>query len=156
MKPDEARCWRDEGRRQLSIAWKSRSVPLLTAYHRPVACVYSGHLLRFSDLREHFVPLSTLFSLSRMSVRNVVSPARLPPTFTSLYRLFLRATSASFLHQARSTRQLRRLWRPVFDGAACVLVKSQSEHPGSLERQKLEEWLRTWDSRSTRLFEQSS
>lgn len=59
----------------------------------------------------------------------------LHPSFTSLYRLFLRTVSASVLHQPRAVADLRALWRPVFKDAA---------------KQHNPEWLKTWDKRADR------
>ncbi|KAL5483031.1 hypothetical protein ACEPAI_8260 [Sanghuangporus weigelae] len=42
----------------------------------------------------------------------------LPAQFTALYRLFLRATSATVLHHGTSMRTLRMLYRPTFEAAA--------------------------------------
>ncbi|KAL5512493.1 hypothetical protein ACEPAG_3146 [Sanghuangporus baumii] len=42
----------------------------------------------------------------------------LPAQFTALYRLFLRATSATVLHHRTSMRTLRMLYRPTFEAAA--------------------------------------
>lgn len=79
-----------------------------------------------------------------------ISPrSSLPQSFTSLYRLFLRATSASVLHQSRSTRSLRRLWRPTFKYAGNVIHRLQSETLGTPERARMESWLKVWDTRST-------
>ena len=72
---------------------------------------------------------------------------KLPPTFTSLYRLFLRTTSAAVLHHPNSKRNLRRLWRPIFNTAASVIDQIQQDSP---ERQKLEHWFRIWNTRSTK------
>jgi len=85
-----------------------------------------------------------LWRFPSMSLQNV---ARLPPTFISLYRLFLRAISASVLHQSGAKRDLRRLWRPTFVGAAEVVHRLQSYSQESTERAKLEAWLELWNTR---------
>lgn len=72
----------------------------------------------------------------------------LPPSFTSLYRLFLRASSASVLHQNASRKQLRRLFRPVFDAAARVVGDLQSNQLSRSERMNLEHFLNTFNQRS--------
>lgn len=73
----------------------------------------------------------------------------LPPSLTSLYRIFLRTISASVLHQPRSTRSIRYLYRPEFEAAANVIHKLQAETLDSNERVKLESWLKVWNTRST-------
>ena len=76
-----------------------------------------------------------------------MAESRLPATFTSLYRLFLRASSASVLHHTVATRNLRRLWRPTFDGAATV-AKRLHVSQDVTERSRLRDWLNTWEKRS--------
>jgi len=78
---------------------------------------------------------------------SVVVQSQLPPTFSSLFRLFLRATSASVLHNSRSTRNLRRVWRPTFNAAAKVVHRLQSVQLESGERERLQDWLKVWDTR---------
>ncbi|KAM6494008.1 hypothetical protein JOM56_010369 [Amanita muscaria] len=60
---------------------------------------------------------------------------RLVSEFTSLYRLFLRTVSASVLHHPQATRNLRRLWRPVFEAGARV------------QQSPCDSWLKLWNSR---------
>jgi hypothetical protein len=74
---------------------------------------------------------------------------RLPPSFTSLYRLFLRASSASVLHQNAARKQLRRLFRPVFDAAARVVGDLQSNQLSRSERTRREHFLNIFQQRST-------
>lgn len=76
----------------------------------------------------------------------------LPPSLTSLYRIFLRTISASVLHQSRSTRTIRRLYRPEFEAAANVARKLQVEKLKSAERVKLESWLEVWNARSAKNY----
>lgn len=66
----------------------------------------------------------------------------LPPSFTSLYRLTLRALSASVSHESRRVRQLRALWRPVFDGHARLLhrLEKAEEPEGDRLRRQTELW----------------
>ncbi|KAJ7503192.1 hypothetical protein B0H11DRAFT_1988210 [Mycena galericulata] len=71
----------------------------------------------------------------------------LPPSFTSLYRLFLRTAAASVLHQARATKALRKLWRPPFEDAAYVTARLQNDSLSSTNRNDLEVWLRAWHLR---------
>lgn len=73
---------------------------------------------------------------------------QLPPTFRSLYRLVLRATSASVLHHTAATRSLRALWKPTFHGATDVIRRLQSGAADVAEQQKLENWLMIWERRS--------
>ncbi|KIM82415.1 hypothetical protein PILCRDRAFT_70613 [Piloderma croceum F 1598] len=82
-----------------------------------------------------------------MGADNVALRAQLPPHFTSFYRLFLRATSAAVLHHSRSTRALRRVWRPTFHGAAEVIHRLQSCSRESPKRKELESWLKLWNAR---------
>jgi len=65
-------------------------------------------------------------------------PARkLPPSFTSLYRLFLRTSSAAVLHHEAATRYVRTLWKPTFREAALVVHKLQSPTLGASEKEIL-------------------
>ncbi|KAF9059774.1 hypothetical protein BDP27DRAFT_1238110 [Rhodocollybia butyracea] len=68
----------------------------------------------------------------------------LPPSFTSLYRLFLRTSSTSVLHQSLATRNLRSLWRPVFADAAQVITRLKNSQTSS-DRETLENWLKNWE-----------
>lgn len=70
---------------------------------------------------------------------------KLPPSFTSLYRLFLRASSAAVLHHRAATRNIRTLWKPTFRDAAVVTRKLQSPTLGSSEKEQLERWCRQWE-----------
>jgi hypothetical protein len=83
--------------------------------------------------------------LSEISAAMVL---RLPPTFTSLYRLLLRATSASVLHHTSATRGLRQLWRPTFREASKVFRRLNDESCEKTEREKSLEWLRVWERQS--------
>jgi hypothetical protein len=74
--------------------------------------------------------------------------SRLPSTFTGLYRLFLRMSSASVLHQRQAKKNLRKLWRPVFDDAAVVINKLQNDSVNTTERDALGNWLKVWEARS--------
>ncbi|KAJ7251143.1 hypothetical protein B0H12DRAFT_1018698 [Mycena haematopus] len=71
----------------------------------------------------------------------------LPSDFTGLYRLFLRTSSASVLHQNKSTKALRRLWRPAFEDAARVTNRLQDNSLSASRRNELEVWLQTWHLR---------
>lgn len=86
----------------------------------------------------------------RMKLQNASKLGTLPSNFTSLYRLFLRTTSAAVLHHPKSTRNLRRIWRPTFNAAASVIYQIRHERRDSLERQKLEHWFGIWNTRSTK------
>ncbi|KAH7921026.1 hypothetical protein BV22DRAFT_1020178 [Leucogyrophana mollusca] len=72
---------------------------------------------------------------------------RLPPSFTSLYRLLLRASSASVLQKPSATRSLRALWRPTFEHAAQVICALQHNTENPTERDKLRTWLDIWERR---------
>jgi hypothetical protein len=73
---------------------------------------------------------------------------KLPPSFTSSYRLFLRASSASVLHHRTATRHVRTLWKPTFREAAVVIRKLQSPTLGTSEREQLEKWRCLWEHSS--------
>ncbi len=70
---------------------------------------------------------------------------KLPPSFTSLYRLFLRVSSASVLHHRAATRYVRTLWKPTFREAAVVIHELQSPTLGISEKEKLERWRSLWE-----------
>jgi len=74
--------------------------------------------------------------------------SRLPATFTSLYRLFLRICSASVLHHKPATRNLRQLWRPTFTTAAKVTRELQAGPQDANTRKLKEDWLTAWEQRS--------
>ncbi|PCH35723.1 hypothetical protein WOLCODRAFT_140046 [Wolfiporia cocos MD-104 SS10] len=71
---------------------------------------------------------------------------RLPPSFTSLYRLFLRTSAVSVLGHRPAFRQLRILWRPCFESAAQVLHRVQRTS-GDQERERLQRWYNVWEAR---------
>ncbi|KAJ7033407.1 hypothetical protein C8F04DRAFT_957651 [Mycena alexandri] len=73
--------------------------------------------------------------------------APLPSHFTSLYRLFLRTSSASVLHQRKASPTVRKLWRPAFEDAAKVTTELQSTSLSPVRRYDLELWLQTWHRR---------
>ncbi|KAI0733718.1 hypothetical protein C8Q72DRAFT_810367, partial [Fomitopsis betulina] len=75
------------------------------------------------------------------------STTRLPADFTSLYRLFLRATGASVLNKAYPTQRLRRLWRPSFESAARVVHRLQGASLEEGERGYLRKWYSVWETR---------
>ncbi|SJL04784.1 uncharacterized protein ARMOST_08154 [Armillaria ostoyae] len=73
---------------------------------------------------------------------------RLPASFTSLYRLFLRTSSASVLHHTLASRNLRHLWRSTFHDAAKVIHHLQREPPlPPAVKEELESWLSIWNDR---------
>lgn len=72
----------------------------------------------------------------------------LPSTFKALYRLVLRASSASVLHQPTAKRNLFKLWRPTFDEAAQVIRNLQSHELNLVERREHEELLASLQRRS--------
>ncbi|KAI0333333.1 hypothetical protein GY45DRAFT_1272526 [Cubamyces sp. BRFM 1775] len=71
----------------------------------------------------------------------------LPPSFRSLYRLFLRATSASVLAHPKATNRLRRLWRPIFDEAARVIRQIDDDRLPASQRNSLVRWYMRWERR---------
>lgn len=76
-----------------------------------------------------------------------MDPSRpLPPAFKSVYRLFLRATSASVLHKTWAVKSLRKLWKPIFVTAA-VNVKKLESPEYSAEHENLRRWMLMWESR---------
>ena len=74
-----------------------------------------------------------------------VPPHRLPPSFTSVYRLLLRASSAAVLHHKSATRYVRTLWKPTFREAATVTLRLQNPTLGAAEKAQLEKWLGLWE-----------
>jgi hypothetical protein len=74
----------------------------------------------------------------------------LPPSFTSLYRLFLRASSAAVLHHRAATRYIRPLWKPTFREAAVVIRRVQNPSLVSSEKAQLERWLCLWEQSGER------
>ena len=93
------------------------------------------------------LPFSLSSSSQPMSPTTI--PARkLPPSFTSLYRLFLRTSSAAVLHHGAATRHVRTLWKPTFREAAVVVHKLQSPTLGTSEKEQLEKWHSRWESSS--------
>lgn len=75
--------------------------------------------------------------------------ATLPFTFTGVYRLFLRATSASVLHHNVAKKQLRSLWRPHFREAAKILHTLQDRKLSAYERTRREGWMVKWENGGT-------
>lgn len=75
---------------------------------------------------------------------------RLPATFRSVYRLFLRTSSATVLHHKQARRSLRERWRPVFDAGAKVIYELQDKPDDASDTwvREREEWLKNWDERS--------
>lgn len=85
------------------------------------------------------------FLVSDQSLRVMGTAPRLPPSFTSSYRLFLRASSASVLHHRVGTRYIRALWKPTFREAAAVIHKLQSPTLEISEKEQLEKWRCLWE-----------
>ncbi|EGO00811.1 hypothetical protein SERLA73DRAFT_178752 [Serpula lacrymans var. lacrymans S7.3] len=71
----------------------------------------------------------------------------LPRSFISLYRLFLRTAGAAVLQHPGATSNIRRLWRPTFEGAAQVTRQLQCNSVTARERENLERWLADWENR---------
>ncbi len=76
----------------------------------------------------------------------------LPSRLTSLYRLTLRAASASVKHHAGATRNLRALYRPVFEDAAKVAKDLVWSTERSEELEGKERWFVEWEKRSELLL----
>ncbi|EIW54015.1 uncharacterized protein TRAVEDRAFT_153968 [Trametes versicolor FP-101664 SS1] len=74
-------------------------------------------------------------------------PSPLPPTFRSLYRLFLRATAASVLAHPDATSRLRKSWRAVFDHAANAVRQMEDARLSADQRDSLTHWYVQWESR---------
>lgn len=80
------------------------------------------------------------------SIMGAAIPAhKLPSSFTSLYRLFLRASSTAVLHHRAATRHARTLWKPTFREAAVVIHRLQSPTLEISEKEKLEKWRCLWE-----------
>lgn len=71
------------------------------------------------------------------------------PKLTSLYQIFLRATSASVLHNSLATN-LRRLYRPTFEATTKTVKKVENSIPE--DSAHLKKWLAEFDYRSERRF----
>ena len=72
----------------------------------------------------------------------------LPPSFSSLYRVLLRTSSAAVLHHESATRYVRALWKPPFREAATIVHRLQNPTLGTAEKAQLERWLFLWESSS--------
>jgi len=71
---------------------------------------------------------------------------RISPQLASLYRLFLRGTSVAVLNSNSAKKDIRILYRPIFEEAAQTEVRlSQESNPRA--RLHLEKWLRAWNKR---------
>ncbi|THH09633.1 hypothetical protein EW145_g1866 [Phellinidium pouzarii] len=77
----------------------------------------------------------------------------IPPEFTSLYRLFLRATSAAVQHHGARTKSLRHLYRPSFEAAASLTKRLGSLDSGSEEARNMNRWLVEFDKRINHTLE---
>lgn len=83
---------------------------------------------------------------------------RLPASFTSLYRLFLRTASASVLHHKTARLNLITRWRPIFNAAAKVTKELEYSNPqdssssNSTWRQERIDWLKIWNERGRFFF----
>ncbi|RDX40419.1 hypothetical protein OH76DRAFT_338361 [Lentinus brumalis] len=89
-------------------------------------------------------------SYVRTQFRSYAASSRsdpLPPSFLSLYRLFLRSTAASVLSQPKATAVLRQTWRPVFSQAAAVMRHLESGDAPPEQRRALTNWLTEWEKR---------
>ncbi|CAE6466516.1 unnamed protein product [Rhizoctonia solani] len=85
------------------------------------------------------------FSITQLSPFDTVQSSRqqtssLSPEVRSLYRIFLRATSASVLHHSTATRCLRTRYRPVFEHYVGL-------HQAQATKKRLAGVIREWDER---------
>jgi len=88
------------------------------------------------------------FSSALFSYQLMTSASVLPGTLRSVYRLFLRASSASVLHHRVACANLRRLLRPTFDAAADVSRQIQVTPPQNVKHEaELRAWLDCWEKR---------
>ncbi|KZO94464.1 hypothetical protein CALVIDRAFT_538920 [Calocera viscosa TUFC12733] len=72
----------------------------------------------------------------------------LPARFTSLYRITLRATTASVRHNVAATRNIRALYKPEFEEAAKVVKELESQAGPDEAKEK---WYAEWEERSMSL-----
>ncbi|KAI8978224.1 hypothetical protein BD414DRAFT_421979 [Trametes punicea] len=86
------------------------------------------------------------YSSSHVPAKLVYTPPLLP-SFRSLYRLFLRATSASVLAHPDATATLRKLWRPVFDEAVRAIRRIDDDSTPASRREILTRWYYRWERR---------
>ncbi|KAI0629710.1 hypothetical protein C8Q77DRAFT_303951 [Trametes polyzona] len=107
-----------------------RSLPRIT--YTPRAFCLRRHTHSGSESSTHDVP-------------SAQTP--LPSTFRSLYRLFLRAASASVLAHPKATADLRKLWRPVFDNAAKTIRQLEGERLPNDRHDVLTHWYLRWEER---------
>lgn len=78
----------------------------------------------------------------------MVHQGRLPASFTSLYRLFLRTASAAVLHHRSARINLITRWRPAFDAAAKVTKELEHNSLNSSRwKQERIDWLTIWNER---------
>ncbi|KAI0692407.1 hypothetical protein C8T65DRAFT_711378 [Cerioporus squamosus] len=85
--------------------------------------------------------------LAHSGTRELSVRAPLPPTFLSLYRLFLRSTAASVLSEPEATSVLRKAWRPAFSQAAMVMRQLERDDVLPEHRRALTHWLTEWEKR---------
>ncbi|GLB37963.1 hypothetical protein LshimejAT787_0410140 [Lyophyllum shimeji] len=76
-----------------------------------------------------------------------MSSSRLPASLTSLYRLCLRASSASVLHHRVASANLRRLLRSTFDAAADVTRQLEKSPSNTDDQAQSKAWLDTFERR---------
>lgn len=89
---------------------------------------------------------STLSAASYWKVQVWFSMDRLNPKFAFMYRLFLRASSASVLHNGLATRKLRKLFRPMVEAVATTVSKMEGTAPE--DSVHLMKWMDEFDNRS--------
>ena len=124
------------------------------------SCPSTCRAQRYTDTRSR-LHLPTQTSLNRCrsygtsqngdSEAHPLSP--LPPHFFSLYRLFLRSTTASVLSHTEATSTLRSIWRPVFVQAATVMRQLERDRPSAEQREALTHWLTQWETRGLSTYD---
>ncbi|KAH9910990.1 uncharacterized protein BXZ73DRAFT_108311 [Epithele typhae] len=122
-------------------------VVALGAAPLPVSLPGLGTRLRLSAVRA--------INVHAPSANHHASPSeaswRLPATFFCLYRLFLRTAAASVLHDRKTKKQLRRIYRPMFTEAGRRMHELQDERLGRElgpgERAARVAWLAEWEER---------
>ncbi|KAI0087100.1 hypothetical protein BDY19DRAFT_893492 [Irpex rosettiformis] len=76
----------------------------------------------------------------------MLSEQALSAEFKSVYRLFLRGTASATPQSTRSTKILRRHWRPIFEEAAMKMTRLNDPNCHA-EHAELSTWMRVWDKK---------
>ena len=130
--------------RLMRIGYWSRGRQLRKSSSNRGQCRQLGSLAPFSRDFESLAAVADGFTRAALSSWTAMS---LTSEFTSTYRLFLRACSASVLHKGPSKLSLIRLYRPSFDAAAGVVLQLQRLSSSSPEATRLQAWLADFDIR---------